>query len=232
MNRDRPRAIQSSVGAACFGAAVACAHGQETAQLIVEVSQATLAPGQSTEVRVLAAYSPGVGGLANWGWQSNIIGRVAGFSYAGFNILGNSYAGVTGSWSNLLIGPGFSKFSSAGNIAGNNVNGVEVGTGFGPPMTVPVTANPVPLWSGTWTASAASATGSLTLTAHCLNAGSVHIWIQVSQFGPFSVEDAWPCANGQGNITVIPAPGAVAVALAASVVVARRRRSIGKDVTR
>lgn len=53
---------------------------------------------------------------------------------------------------------------------------------------------------------------------------SVHFWLQGLITGAPFAEDAWPCTDGQGVITVIPAPGAAMVLLAAAWSIARRRR--------
>ncbi|MFM9997027.1 MAG: PEP-CTERM sorting domain-containing protein [Phycisphaerales bacterium] len=202
------------------------ANAQETAQYIIGVSAATISPGQSVNVSVSASYAPGVGANAVWNTLGGTgqTGTVAGFSLAVFNLLGNAAAGVSGSWSNLVIGPGFSPFANAGTIAGNNVNGAEIGTGFGPPLATAPTTNPVLLWTGTWTASAASGVGAMNLTASALNGGLVHIWLQGGTVGAFASEDAWGVTNGQGTFSVIPAPASLALLGLGGLVAARRRR--------
>ncbi|MFM9997024.1 MAG: hypothetical protein ACKVU4_14630 [Phycisphaerales bacterium] len=215
-----------AIGVATVLAAAGAAWAQETAQLIVDVSNSTLAPGESTEVHVSVAYAPGIGGTAVWNSlrATQHVGTVAGFSLAVFNVNAFPVGAASGSWSNLAVAPGFHPFSSAGTIAGNSVAWVEVGTGFGPPLAVVPTTNPVLIWSGTWTVSAGSGAGAVNLSTAVLNSGYVHLWLQGGAIGTYAVEDAWPCTNGQAVITVIPAPGVIALtAIGAALLTARRR---------
>lgn len=212
-----------AIGVATILAASGAASAQETAQFMVQVSQATLAPGESAEVRVLVKYAPGVGGLVYWGWQFPQLGRVVGFSLAAFDLNASRAVGVSGGWSNLAVAPGFHPASSAGTIAGNNVIGAEIGTGFGPPLVTVPTTNPTLLWTGTWTASAGSEVGAVSLSTAVLNFGNVQIWLHGGAIGTYAVEDAWPCTNGQAVINVVPAPSTGA-ALCLGILMAPRRR--------
>lgn len=220
-----------ALAVAAILAVAGVASAQETAHLIVEVSQATLAPGESTEVRVLVAYAPSVGAPAWWSWphtQWPQLARVAGFSLAVFDVNTNPAIGVTGTWSNLAFGGWASGFSSPGVISGNNVLNAQIGTGFGPPYIPGVTENPLLLWTATWTASVTSGPGRLDIGTDVLGTittpETVSVWLQGGQIGPISVEDFWPCTDGQGVVTVIPAPGVAIIAVAGVLFIPWRRR--------
>ncbi|MFM9997026.1 MAG: hypothetical protein ACKVU4_14640 [Phycisphaerales bacterium] len=207
------------------------ASGQETARLIIQVEPAVIAPGQSALVRVYVAYEPHVGLPAVWNTMggSGQIGTVTGFSRATFDLSVSPAAGVSGSWSNLTLGPGSLAAGSAGTVSPSGVNGVLWGTGFGPPFVLPTVDNPVLLWFATWTADAGSGMGTLDLVTDILGyppsyPDTVQLWLRVGAIGSFAVEDAWPCTDGQALITVIPAPGAAMVLLAGAWSIARRRR--------
>lgn len=207
------------------------ANAQETAQYIIGVSSATVAPGGSVDVSVSVLYTPGLGGTAVWNTLGGTgqIGTVAGFSLAVFNLMSNPAAGVSGSWSNIAFNPLFSIFSTPGTIAGNNVNNANIGTGFGPPLSAPVNGSPLALWTGTWTASAASGVGAVGLITDALQGSpahpnTVHVWLGSTVIGQFTVEDAWGVTDGQGSFSVIPAPASLALLGLGGLVAARRRR--------
>ncbi|MFM9997025.1 MAG: hypothetical protein ACKVU4_14635 [Phycisphaerales bacterium] len=222
-----------AIGVATVLAAAGAAWAQETAQLFIQLEPAVIVPGQSATVRVFAQYSPVVGSPAIWNTLGGTgqLGTVAGFALAVFHVLGNPTLGVSGSWSNITAGPGSPPpFPGGGTISGNNVLNNSWGTGFGPPLVPAFTTNPVLLVTATWTAAATSGPGMLGLTTDVLQGSpahpnSVHLWLQGGMISsPFAVEDAWPCADGQAVITVIPAPGAAMAVLAGAWSIARRPR--------
>lgn len=145
----RSGVIGCAVIAATAGGGVP-ASGQETARLIIQVEPAVIAPGQSALVRVFVGYNPTVGSPAIWNTigGTGSPGTVAGFSVAAFDLFSKAGPGVSGSWSNLAFGgPWASPFSTAGVVSGSSVLDVRIGTGFGPPVTLAVTDNPLLIWS-------------------------------------------------------------------------------------
>lgn len=210
-------------------AATGFAVAQESATMMIQISQATLNPGESTNVSVWASYTPGVGGAAVWNTLGGTgqPGSVLGFSAALFHLVGSPAGGVIGSWSNLQLGPGATNLgTSAGTIGGFSVNTVMWGTGFGPPIAPAGTANPILLWSGTFTAALNTGMGTVGLGTNVFGGApapnKVRVWLDVG--APVAAEDAWDVQNGNGTISIIPAPGAAALLALAGMAGLRRRR--------
>jgi hypothetical protein len=204
---------------------VACAGTAATAQPALSIhfdnglSEITVAPGSAVHVTVWATGMPALGTQIPWTTPPGTgqVGQYAGFLSALFNLHGSG-----GSWSNWGIAPGHGFVIPdpfPGVIpSGSNVNGINIGVGFSPPVTAPE----FDMWFGTLTVG----TTDVNLNALLQLTGSppqLGFEVALSGIPPFPVSHFMSGLNGSAVIHV-PAPAGVALLALGGVVAGRRRR--------
>jgi hypothetical protein len=196
-------------------------RAQETITLDVRFADPILSPGEVQTIEVWATLAPGPGGTAIWNTNggSGQQGVVLAFGYAQFDVR-SVQNGSTGSFSNLALGaglivePGFEGTPDTfGNVLGIRASQLILG-----PY---VAANPMHLWTGTWTPSD-YATRTVELTT--LPFAPLGVYLQVG--GAIPVTDDWASINPSASFQIVPAPAGVSVfSMAALGLPCRRRRS-------
>ena len=181
---------------------LAAVSGAAVAQpaITIEVDDPVLLPGESTTVRLSAAFDPDDYAMAG---------------------LATDVVATGGSWSDLMLvspmdGPG----TSPGAASGTRVDGILAGQ-----LHFPVGAgifaddsNPIAFWQATYTVDLATDPTIVDIRTETMRF-DVYIWRDSSR----SESRLGELVEGSGTITVIPAPASVAV-LALRAACLRRRR--------
>jgi hypothetical protein len=182
----------------------------------------SVAPGAAVNVAVWAVGMPAVGTSMPWTTPPGTgqAGQYAGFLSALFNVSGDS-----GSWSNNTIAPPFvgPPFGNPGVIAGSNVNGINTGVGFNPP----VTGSEFMLWSGTLTVGSSTVNLAATLqpTSSPPQTGFEVALNNIIPGAPTLIVSHFiQTGNATGTINV-PAPASLALLGLGGLVAGRRRRA-------
>lgn len=163
----------------------------------ISVSNNITGPGQnSTVVKVSARFSP----------------SDHAFGAALFDVV----AGETG-WSNnelILVATG----TNPGVIDGARVNAVTAGQIHFPPLVFANTENPIDVWRATWS------TNDFSPRQVQLRTETRRFDVYISATTPQSESRLAGLLEGSGQITIIPAPSALALLGMGGLIAARRRR--------
>src|SRR5262245_2535897 len=102
MSSSVTRGLVGAVGIAGVGGAAFAQVATYQVRFGNNASAITLAPGQSTQVTVVVAFAPGIGGTVTTG---PLTGPVLGLSDGAFNLSATASPYVAASWSNLTQDP-------------------------------------------------------------------------------------------------------------------------------
>lgn len=216
--------MRSTLCAAMPGLALsAIVTAQPTTEIRFENGTNAIAvePGATVHVGVYAGGFPDLWSYIPWRTMNvPYLVRYCGFTGAFFDM----HASGGGTWSNPAIAPGMGymndpPFGSPGTPTGQSVTGINIQTGWHPPVQLPE----FPLWTGDITVGH----GNVTLRSELqpmnwYTPAQTGFEIAIDWGGTLWAPDVLPAFDAVGYITV-PAPGA-GVALGVGVVLAVRRR--------
>lgn len=196
--------------------AVACAQPAAVIRFSNGSSTIEASPGEQVPVWIYATGLPDVGTPIPWTTPPGT-GQVG--QYAGFASVLMNLDATGGSWSNLMVGPGFMP-GGAGVVSGSSVLGINPEIFLNPPIP----GFEVLLWRGTFTMPNTSAALQVSMQPPGPGAG-----FQVALSGilppPLSAPQHLPTLNGSGQVLIPPAPAGVAAFAFAGVLAAWRRRA-------
>ncbi|MFM9996974.1 MAG: hypothetical protein ACKVU4_14380 [Phycisphaerales bacterium] len=207
--------------AACAILIGALVHAQETVTFDVRFSDPVLVPGEVQYIEVWCEFAPTVGAPAVWNQPgaNPIVGTVLAFATAQFNLV-NVTGGQTGVYANLLLNPalslGMAGWEGTPDKQGNVIGMLPWQLPNGPMNP----ANPILLWTATWTPNTYDPR-TVEFTTEVMLGPSMHL--HTSQFA-IPLYDEWTPLHVPASFQVIPAPATLIVPAALGALRLTRRR--------